>query len=330
MSKRVTVKTKDVDLPKVARSQMNEEKMEALVDSLKSIGLIHPIIVRRKGDKYEVVAGTRRLLASQFAGQNEITADLRDVSDREALEIMLRENIQREDLNAVDKGRLCKELLDRDFYPSIKAISAILGLRDSQVGQWIKLAQDSTTKEIQELVAAADESFEIPKGKITYKVAYHIITKIKDVNRQKGLAKLISKKGLSSAAIKYIVKLMSEEGMSVKQAYEKMTELPPLLPFRANFKEPILRGIKTQTARTGLPKGIVKGAIVDSHFTDPRPFKLKIIDIYRKKLGEFDEDDAKREGGYTLEEFKKVWEATVDKEWNPDQAVYIVRFEVFK
>lgn len=328
MVKQIMVKAEDAELPKIRRSEMDEEKMEALVHSVESLGLIQPILVRRKGDKFEVVVGTRRLLASRMAGQKEIPAILRDLDDREALEAMLIENLHREDLTAVDKGRIIEELMNRfsEKYPSTQAIADMLKVVQSTVVSWIKLAK--APKEIRELIAPEGISRRIPKGKIDWRTAYYIIAKVEEP-KAIAMAKEIAKRGLSrGATIKIIKKMLKEPERPVEEIAKEVAEAPPEIIFRAEFKEPMLKGVKVQTARTGLPKGIKKGAIVYAHFTEPRAFKLKITDIYKKRLGDFDEEDAKREGGYTLEEFKEVWERLMEEKWNPDAKVFVIQFEV--
>jgi hypothetical protein len=94
--------------------------------------------------------------------------------------------------------------------------------------------------------------------------------------------------------------------------------------------KPILDGIKTQTSRTGIPDPKVKvGAIVHAAIWEPHFADLRITSIERKRLKYFDEEDAKREGGYTLEEFKKVWK-DIHGEWDENQFVYVIHFEKVK
>ena len=70
---------------------------------------------------------------------------------------------------------------------------------------------------------------------------------------------------------------------------------------------------------------LLKGATIRAqvtHFAD-----LKIEDVYRKRLGEFDDQDARREGGYSIDEFKDVWKE-LHGEWNPNESVYVIRFQL--
>ncbi|MCO5249142.1 MAG: ParB/RepB/Spo0J family partition protein [Chitinophagales bacterium] len=95
------------------RVDFDESALEDLANSIKIHGVIQPITVRHIGaKKYQLVAGERRLRASKMAGQNDIPAYVRDINDQESLEIALIENIQREDLNAMEISLNYQRLID--------------------------------------------------------------------------------------------------------------------------------------------------------------------------------------------------------------------------
>jgi len=101
------------------------------------------------------------------------------------------------------------------------------------------------------------------------------------------------------------------------------------LPFTKKHADDILDRVKTQTARKRIDPRIRPGALVQAiisrknfHFAN-----LEIEDVYKKRLGDFDKEDAKREGGYTLEGFRKVWKQ-IYRRWDPDELVYVIRFKV--
>lgn len=87
------------------RSKVDAVKLGELMESIKNHGLIHPIIVRPKGDEYEIVAGARRAIACLKLGHKTIRAEIRDLSDDEAEYVKLSENIHREDVSVLDEGR---------------------------------------------------------------------------------------------------------------------------------------------------------------------------------------------------------------------------------
>src|ERR1051325_418201 len=106
----------DVDLFNPPETQprkvFKEEKMNELAQSIKENGIIQPIVARRKGNRFQIIAGERRWRAAQLAGLQKIPCLVRDVTDENVLEISLIENIQREDLNPIEEATAYKRLLD--------------------------------------------------------------------------------------------------------------------------------------------------------------------------------------------------------------------------
>ena len=96
--------------PYQPRTQFEDEALDALAESLKSRGTIQPIVVRRIGNQYELVAGERRLRAAQKAKLSSLPAMVRDLSDDDAATITLIENLQREDLNPIDEAKALDRL----------------------------------------------------------------------------------------------------------------------------------------------------------------------------------------------------------------------------
>ena len=94
------------------RTRFTEKALDGLAQSIIANGIVQPIVVRRKGSKYQIVAGERRWRAAQRAGLHSIPVVVREVSDDKLLEIALVENIQRQDLNAVEEARAYRKLID--------------------------------------------------------------------------------------------------------------------------------------------------------------------------------------------------------------------------
>ncbi|MBL8021535.1 MAG: ParB/RepB/Spo0J family partition protein [Leptospirales bacterium] len=94
-----------VPSPTQPRKQFDQEEIKKLAQTLHTVGLIEPIVVRRVKDKYEIISGERRFRACKLAGFKKIPAVLKQVDDLRALEMALIENIQREDLNPIEEAR---------------------------------------------------------------------------------------------------------------------------------------------------------------------------------------------------------------------------------
>jgi ParB family transcriptional regulator, chromosome partitioning protein len=106
----------DLDLiepnAKQPRTRFIDEKLEDLAQSIRINGVVQPIVVRRKGSKFELIAGERRWRASQRAGLQRISAIVKNVEDDKLLELALIENIQRQELNAIEEAKAYKNLIE--------------------------------------------------------------------------------------------------------------------------------------------------------------------------------------------------------------------------
>ena len=108
------------------RTLIEQEKLSELAESIKQQGVISPIIVRRTANgRYEIIAGERRFRASKIAGRKTIPAIVRTVEDKDALAMALIENMQREDLNAMEEALGVKRLIDEFGYTHEQAADAI-------------------------------------------------------------------------------------------------------------------------------------------------------------------------------------------------------------
>jgi ParB family transcriptional regulator, chromosome partitioning protein len=108
------------------RSHMDDVALQTLADSIKSQGIMQPILAREIGvDKFEIIAGERRWRASQIAGLEQIPVLVRDIADESALAMALIENIQREDLNPLEEAQGIKRLIDEFTMTHEKAAEAV-------------------------------------------------------------------------------------------------------------------------------------------------------------------------------------------------------------
>lgn len=112
----IAVNEVDIDLidpnPEQPRTRFVEAALDELAASIRSNGIVQPIVVRRSGDRYQIVAGERRWRAAQRAGLRRVPVTLKEISDEKLLEVALIENIQRQELNVVEEARAYRKLLD--------------------------------------------------------------------------------------------------------------------------------------------------------------------------------------------------------------------------
>lgn len=329
------VELKEVDLSRIRPNRLNPrldiniERLNELADSIRQIGLLEPIIVRRAGTEYEVVVGERRYRASQQAGLSSVPVIVGDYTDEQVVELNLIENIQREDLSAVEKGNCCKQLLEKysENYPTREAVAARIGVSTDTVNNWLKLTK--APAEIQKLVEPVEKAG-VPRelGKLDYSTALAITRQIEEPARQIEVAQEIASKAVHGRkARKVVQKAATELDKPVEEIVKEVVEEPFELIFNTLEKEPIVKGLQTQTTRTSAPDPRIRaGNKVYATVLEPRFADLRVLSVERKRLKYFSEEDAKAEGGYTLEEFRRLWEKRHGG-WDEDQLVYIVRFE---
>ncbi len=124
--------------PDQPRKRFDEAALEELAASIREHGVVEPILVRREGTRYRIVAGERRWRAAQRAGLREVPAILREASDREAFELALVENLQRADLNAIEEAEAF-EVLATDHGLTQEQIAARVGKERSTVANALRL-----------------------------------------------------------------------------------------------------------------------------------------------------------------------------------------------
>ena len=120
------------------RKHFDSESLEDLAKSIKRYGVIQPIIVNKKDNYYMIVAGERRWRASKIAGLTEIPCIVRDNDERKNREIALIENIQREDLNPIEKARGFKQLLD-EYELTQQELADMVGISRSALANTVRL-----------------------------------------------------------------------------------------------------------------------------------------------------------------------------------------------
>ena len=191
------------------RKNFDEEALEELANSIKTYGVLQPIIVNKKDDYYEIVAGERRWRAAKKAGLAEMPCIIKDdITDRSNKEIALIENLQRVDLNPIDKAKGLKELID-DYGMTQKELADSIGISRSNIANSIRilnldprvieLAQDGKLTEghCRNLVVIEDSERQ-------YKAALNIIERgesVRDIERKIKNSKTIDKKDPRMEAI---------------------------------------------------------------------------------------------------------------------------------
>ena len=129
------------------REVFNQEALQELSTSIKEHGVIQPIIVRKIGDKYEIIAGERRYKASTLAGLTKIPAIIRNLDDKEASKVALLENLQRRDLSPIEEARTYQKILEIDDMTQ-EALGKTMGKSQASIANKMRLL--SLPDEVQE------------------------------------------------------------------------------------------------------------------------------------------------------------------------------------
>lgn len=137
--------------PDQPRRNFSDANLEELAQSIREKGIIQPLIVRARGNEYEIVAGERRWRAAQIAKLHEIPVILRDYTDTEVLEVAIIENIQRSDLNAIEEAAGYRQLMDR-FGHTQEKLAEALGKSRSHIANLLRLL--NLPEDVQEMLKA--------------------------------------------------------------------------------------------------------------------------------------------------------------------------------
>ena len=194
------------------RSVFDEAKLDELARSIVANGVVQPLLLRRKGSRFELIAGERRWRAAQRAGLTKVPAVLKDVSDDQLLEIALIENIQREDLNPIEEARAYKKLIET------------LGLTQDTVAERVGRDRSYVTNYLRLLRLPEDLQELLQSGRLSTGHARTLLG-LEHVDLQRRLARKIIEQDLSVRATERLVRQHAEPGRartkSVPQAQER-------------------------------------------------------------------------------------------------------------
>ena len=184
--------------PTQPRTAFDEEALEELAESIRQLGLIQPITVKRDGDKYIIISGERRWRASEKAGLEQIPAYIREVDDTTLHAMALVENIQREDLNAIEISLGMQRLVEECGLTQ-EALAERLGKKRSTVANYLRLL--NLPEEVQ---------FAIKGGIISMGHAKALVA-VESKAKQLSLLKRCIKSNLSVRQLEDLVRLSSEK-----------------------------------------------------------------------------------------------------------------------
>jgi ParB family chromosome partitioning protein len=190
--------------PMQPRTHFDEGSLEGLADSIRSHGIVQPLLVRRQDERYELIAGERRWRAARLAGLTKVPVVVRDVPDKDLLEIALIENIQRENLNAIEEAQAYKRLIETVGLTQ-EELAARVGRDRSYITNYLRLLK--LPEDLQKLVV---------EGRLSTGHARTILG-LSHVDLQRKVARQVIDGGLSVRATEHLVR-KAVEGTPAKTA----------------------------------------------------------------------------------------------------------------
>ena len=186
------------------RKYFDEDALIELSESIKEYGVLQPLLVQKKDNYYEIIAGERRWRAAKLAGVKEIPVVIKDYSDQEVMEIALIENIQREDLNPIEEAQAYQRLI-KDYR-----------LKQDEVAEKVSKSRAAITNSLRLLKLDKRVQEMVMEGKLSNGHARTIIS-IEDGDKQYAIAQKIFDEKLS---VREVEKLMREQDKKGKQPKE--------------------------------------------------------------------------------------------------------------
>jgi ParB family chromosome partitioning protein len=208
--------------PAQPRIRFDQKALNGLADSIRENGLVQPIVVRRKGAGFELIAGERRWRAAQQAGLAKIPAVIRDVPDEKLLELALIENIQREDLNAIEEALAYKSLI------------AATGLTQELLAKRVGRDRSYITNYLRLLRLPEDLQQLVQEGKLSTGHARTLLA-VTDLAMQRRVARKIIEKGLSVRDTERLMR-QATSGTPSKPAARKRADDPNIKAAEAKLR----------------------------------------------------------------------------------------------
>lgn len=186
------------------RKDFNEEQLQELADSMKEYGVLQPLLVQKKDNYYEIIAGERRWRAAKLAGLKEVPVVIREYSAQQAVEVALIENVQREDLNPIEEA-LAYQRLMQEFQ-----------LKQEEIAERVSKNRTTITNSMRLLNLCSEVQQMLIQGRISSGHARALLG-VEDTEVQFQLAQKIEKEKLSVREVEKLVKLLGKPARKKKE-----------------------------------------------------------------------------------------------------------------
>jgi ParB family chromosome partitioning protein len=247
------------------RKDFDEDGIEELAASIQEKGILQPLIVRKGESGYEIIAGERRWRAAQRVGLTKVPVIIKDVSDREAIELALVENLQREDLNPIEEATAYEQLIG-DF-----------GLTHDEISKRIGKERSTITNQLRLLKLPDEVKQALIKGKITAGHARAILS-LQSYSQSKEVLESIIRDKLSVRKTEKLIQKLSEQKERVIRLYD-------VDPYIQHLTDELKKTLGTQVKiidKNG------KGRIEIEYYSKDELERL--IEIFEDKYGQTHDD----------------------------------------
>ncbi len=239
---------KIVPNPRQPRKYFDDEKLQDLSASIKEQGVNSPLLVRKRGNSFELIAGERRLRAAKKAGLATIPVIIKDYSDEQSLEIAIVENLQREDLNAVEESL------------AYKALSDEFKLTHEQIAKKVGKSRAAVTNSLRILELPQKIIDSISSGRISSGHARPLLT-LSDKDRQIEVLQEIIKNDLSVRDVEALLSIISTETKKAKPKKRRAKDSNPVLK---DLEDKMISALGTKVEIHGSPQ---KGKVIIHYYS---------------------------------------------------------------
>jgi len=242
----------DVDLiepnPQQPRTRFDDSHLEDLARSIKANGVVQPIVVRKKEGRYQIIAGERRWRATQKAGLRKIPAIVKDIPDEKLLELALVENIQRQELNAIEEANAYRKLIDH------------IGLTQEMVADRVGKDRTLIATSVRLLKLPNDVQGHIVEGKLT---AGHgrALLMTDDPRIQRDVAQSAVDMGLSVRETEKAIKRLARKGLQTNVNNKVTSQIDPNIK---SAEAKLMRSLSTKVTIT--PSGRRAGGKIEIEY----------------------------------------------------------------
>lgn len=227
------------------RKDFKEEQLQELADSIRQYGVLQPLLVQKKGDLYEIIAGERRWRAAKMAGIKEIPVVIREYGKQQAMEIALIENVQREDLNPIEEAIAYQRLM-QEFH-----------LKQEEIAERVSKNRSTITNSMRLLNLVPEVQQMLVEGLISSGHARSLLA-LSDPEQQILLAERIIRDHLSVREVEKAVKAMGKVSKEKKREKEKEDEALELIFRNLEERMKSVVGTKVNINRKDRSKGKIE------------------------------------------------------------------------